>query len=72
MKTVKLRLDFSAHHSVVVEVPDDENQEKNAIAIAEEYLDSNGVCPIWELDDEGITDDDVEDAEPINYVKDFE
>ncbi|MBP5723379.1 MAG: hypothetical protein J6X18_07380 [Bacteroidales bacterium] len=64
-------MDFSAHQSVVVEVPDDENQEENAIAIAEEYLSSNGVCSIWELDDEGITED-VEDDEPVNDVKYFE
>lgn len=68
MKTVKLRLDYSAHQSVVVEVPDDENQEVNAIAIAYEYLASNGVCPMWELEDEGISEDDVEDAEPVNDI----
>lgn len=72
MKTVKLRLDYSAHQSVVVEVPDDENQEDNAIAIAYDYLASNGVYPMWELDDEGISEDDVEDAEPVNDIDEFE
>lgn len=72
MKTVKLRLDFSAHESVVVEVPDDEHQEENAIAIAAEYLSRNGLCPIWDLDDEGISEDDVENVEPVNDIKDFE
>lgn len=66
MKTKKVRLDFSAHCSVVVEVPDTENYEDKAIKEAENYLFGNpSVYVNWELDDGGIDDAD-EDDEPVN------
>lgn len=54
---MKLRLDYSAHISVVVDVPDDMDEEMmeiKAIETADAYLHSSGVRPEWELDDEGI------------------
>ena len=41
MKTVKYRLDFSAHASIVVEVPDTENSEEKANAC---IYSSYGCC----------------------------
>lgn len=68
METRKVRLDFSAHCSVVVEVPDTENYEEEAIKEAENYLFGNpSVYVSWELDDGGIDDAD-EDDEPVNSV----
>lgn len=60
---MKVRLDYSAHISVVVEVPGDdldENVEFEAMKIAEDYLHGNGVHADWELDDGGVdvVDDD--------------
>lgn len=70
METRKIRLDFVAHYSVVVEVPDDENSEENAITVAEDYMNSNGLYFTWELEDGGI--EDAEDnEEPVNNIEEF-
>lgn len=70
MKTIKFRLDFSAHKSIVVEVPDTEDSEEKAIELAEEYMQGNGVCADWEMDDGGIEEvENPEDYEPVNNVK---
>ena len=72
MKTKKVRLDFSAHCSVVVEVPDVDNYEDEAVELAENYLSgNNNVYVSWELDDGGIEDAD-EDDEAINSIEDEE
>lgn len=69
MKTVKFRLDFSAHKSIVVEVPDTEDSEEKAIELAEEYMQGNGVCADWEMDDGGIEEvENPENYEPVNDV----
>jgi len=69
MKTVKYRLDFSAHTSIVVEVPDTENSEEKAIEIAERYITENDVYTYWDLDDGGIEEvEDTENDEPVNDV----
>lgn len=65
MKTIKYRVDFSAHQSVVVEVTDTEDAEEKAMELAEKYI--YNFCPSWEIDDGGIEEADPED-EPINYV----
>lgn len=65
MKKIKYRVDFSAHQSVVVEVPDTEYSEEEAIKLAEKYIDN--MCPYWEVDDGGI-EEAGEDEEPINYL----
>lgn len=62
---MKVRLDYSAHMSVVVEVPGDDLDgivEFEAMKIAEDYLHGSGVRADWELDDGGIdvVDDDEE------------
>ena len=70
MKTVKYRLDFSAHKSIVVEVPDTEYSEEKAIEIAEEYMTGNDVYADWEMDDGGIEEiENPEKYEPVNDVK---
>lgn len=70
MKTVKYRLDFSAHKSIVVEVPDTEYSEEKAVEIAEMYMIGNDVCAEWEMDDGGIEEvEDPENYEPVNDVK---
>ena len=65
MKTIKYRVDFSAHQSIVVEVPDTERSEDEAIALAEEYM--YNMRPSWEMDDGGVEEAE-EDEEPINNV----
>jgi len=70
MKTVKYMVDFSAHKSIVVEVPDSEYSEEKAIELAEEYMQGNGVCADWEMDDGGLEEvENPEDYEPVNDVK---
>ena len=70
MKTVKYRLDFSAHASIVVEVPDTENSEEKAIEIAEKYMSGRDVYADWEMDDGGIEEvENPENYEPVNDVK---
>ena len=70
MKTVKYRIDFSAHKSIVVEVPDSEYSEEKAIELAEEYMEGNGVYADWEMDDGGIEEiENPENYEPVNDVK---
>lgn len=64
----KVRCDFSAHTSVVVAIPDDADYD-DAAKIAEEYMQTNSITPIWELDDEGVDDaDDSEEA--VNKIED--
>lgn len=65
MKIVKYRVDFSAHHSIVVSVPESENDEDEAIKLAEKYI--TNIVPDWEMDDGGIEEAD-EDEEPENYL----
>ena len=70
METRKLRLDFVAHTSLVVEVEDNEKAEATAIKIAEKELRSNGFFPEWELEDGGIEDLEPDDDEvPVNYLE---
>ena len=58
---MKLRFDFSAHKSVIVEVPDGgEEMEEKAQKIAEDYLLGRGVYANWELDDGGV--EEVDDS----------
>ena len=59
--TVKFRLDFSAHHSIVVEVPNTEDAEEEAIKKAEIRIFDNDIYADWELDDGGI--EQIEDDE---------
>lgn len=64
---MKLRFDFSAHKSVIVEVPDGgEEMEEKAQKIAENCLLGRGVYANWELDDGGIEEvDDSFEADAI-------
>ena len=68
MNTIKYRLDFSAHKSIVVEVPDTEYSEEKAIEIAERYMTGNDVYAEWEMDDGGIEEIDEDSGTPVNDV----
>ena len=64
---MKVRLDYSAHISVVVNVPGDSllDVEDLAVEIAENYLHGADVRADWELDDDGIEEED-ESCEAVN------
>lgn len=64
----KVRCDFSAHTSIVVAIPD-ESELDDAIEIAEEYMKTKGVTPVWELDDGGVDEVD-ETEEAVNNLED--
>ena len=66
-KTVKYRVDFSAHHSIVIEVPDTEDAEYKAVELAESYMENTGVYTYWEVDDGGIEEADPNE-EPVNDI----
>ena len=55
----KVRVDFSSHYSVVVEVEANDDMYDNAATLAEEYINGNpAITPSWEIDDGGIDDAD--------------
>lgn len=69
---MKFRLDYSAHVSVVVDVPDyvdEENGEDKAIEAAESYLKLRGVQPEWELDDGGVEEVDDSCEADTEYIE---
>lgn len=66
-KVIKYRLDFTAHKSIVIEVPNGVNSEDEAIKIAQHYLSGNNVITEWELDDEGIMQVD-DNCEAVNHI----
>lgn len=62
----KVRVDFSAHCSVVVEVEDTDDYYDRASELAEEYLLGNKeINPSWEPDDGGIDDADDFDVPDV-------
>lgn len=64
----KVRVDFSAHCSIVVSVEDSDEMYDDAIKIAEEYITGNpAITPVWEVDDDG-TDDADDSEEAVNEV----
>lgn len=69
METKKVRLYFTAHCSVVVETPVDDEDYSQAIETAQNSLNGlKGMIPDWEFDDGGV-DEDVDDNEqPINSI----
>ena len=59
----KVRVDFSAHCSIVVAVEESDDYLDQAAQLAEKYVDGNpSINPDWEIDDDGV-DDAEEDAE---------
>ena len=60
-KVKKVRVDFSAHYSVVVAVEDSYDYYDKAANIAEKYMNGNSVYPMWDVDDDGVYD--VDDSE---------
>lgn len=71
MKTKKIRVDFVSHCSVVVEIPECDDEESLAVDIAEEYVNSHNMQTCWEYEDGGVEEAD-DDEEPINNIEDFE
>lgn len=62
----KVRVDFSAHCSVVVAVDDTDDMYDEAVRIAEEYVEGNpSIRTNWEVDDGGFDDVD-DDEEAVN------
>ena len=60
----KIRVDFSAHCSVVVSVEEGDEMYDEAVSIAENYVQGNSsIEATWELDDDGVEDvDDYEES----------
>lgn len=62
MKRKKIRVDFSAHYSVVVELNESEEMYDEAVELAEQYVQGNpAIIAAWEADDDGVSDADDED-----------
>ena len=58
----KIRVDFSAHCSVVVAIDECDDMESKAIELAENYIQGNPCIRAgWEVDDDGVSDADNED-----------
>ena len=59
----KIRVDFSAHCSVVVELNESEDMYNKAIELAEQYIQGNpAIRPEWEVDDDGVDNASDEDC----------
>ena len=63
----KVLVDFVAHRSVVVALNDDQ-EEDEAIEIAQNYVDNHHCYTTWEFDNNVEPAD--EDSEPINKLDD--
>ena len=62
MKRKKLRVDFSAHCTVVVELNESDGMYDEAMELAEQYVQGNhSITASWEADDDGVSDADDED-----------
>lgn len=62
MKRKKLRVDFSAHCSVVIELNEGDGMYDEAIELAEQYIHGNpNIRATWEADDDGVSDADEEE-----------
>lgn len=58
----KVRVDFSAHYSVVVEVEENDVMYENAAILAQQYICGNpAIEPSWEIDDGGVDNADDDD-----------
>ena len=62
----KVIVDFVAHRSVVVALNDDQ-EEDDAIEIAQDYVDNHHDYTTWEYDNNVEPAD--EDSEPINNLE---
>jgi hypothetical protein len=65
----KVRVDFSAHTSIVVAVDNTDDYLDRAIELAEDYVTQ---CrdAVWEVDDDGV--DDVGDDEEAEVTENAE
>ena len=61
----KVRVDFVAHCSVVVEVEEGDCMYDDAVDLASEFVSySSTIKPVWEVEDGGVSDaDDVSDLD---------
>ena len=58
----KIRVDFVAHCSVVVQVKECGDMYDNAVKLAEQYMQGNpAIRPEWEVEDDGVDDAGDED-----------
>lgn len=57
----KMRVDFSAHYSVVVAVEECDDMESKAIELAEQYIQGGKIDADWEMDEGGVSDANNED-----------
>lgn len=59
----KIRVDFVAHSSVVVQVKECDDMYDKAIELAEQYIQGNpSIETVWEFEGDGV-DDAEEDAD---------
>jgi hypothetical protein len=59
----KIRVDFVARCSVVVQVNECDDMYDNAVELAEQYIQGNPeIRPMWEVEDDGVDDADDEDC----------
>ena len=65
----KVRVDFSAHMSVVVAVKDGDDYLDRAVETAEEAINELGFrqSAIWEVDDDGV--DDANDTDEVDITE---
>lgn len=62
MERKKLRVDFSAHCSVVIELNESDGMYDEAIELAEQYIQGNpNIKASWEADDDGVSGADEEE-----------
>ena len=63
----KVRVDFSAHISVVVAVKDGDDYLDRAVETAEKSINEVGFSAIWEVDDDGV--DDANDTDEVDIME---
>ena len=68
----KVRVDFSAHVSVVVAVKDGDDYWDRAIELAEDHINSGSYITrdvYWEVDDDGV--DDADETDEIDFKEEM-
>lgn len=59
----KIRVDFVAHSSVVVQVKECDDMYDKAIELAEQYIQGNPkIETVWEFEDGGVDDAEKEEC----------
>lgn len=63
----KVRVDFSAHKSIVVAVKEGDDYFERAMDIASEYANMENGRVFWEIDDGGV--DDAMDTDDVDVTE---